>query len=141
MDDDARDNENYLVMSETVTAFEKGYGMIQPNTFVIFYTGWDQYWNDPKKYRNDLKFPRVHENTARLLVERNVAGLGIDTLSPDARGEDFPVHRVILGAGKYIVENVANAKNVPPTGAKISIMPMKIKEGTEAPVRLVAVIN
>ncbi len=137
VDDDAHDDENYLVMPEAVTVFEKEHGMIQMNTFVIFYTGWDQYWNDPKKYCNDLQFPSVHENTARLLIERNIAGLGIDTLSPDARGEDFPVHRVILGAGKYIVENIANAKNIPPTGAKISIMPMKIKEGTEAPVRLV----
>lgn len=67
--------------------------------------------------------------------------IGIDTLSPDAGGKDFPVHRVILGAGKYIVENIANAAAVPPTGAKILIMPVKIKDGTEAPVRLVAVVS
>jgi kynurenine formamidase len=63
------------------------------------------------------------------------------TPSADARGgEDFPVHRAILGAGKYLVENVANAKELPPTGARIFVMPMKIKDGTEAPIRLVALV-
>lgn len=139
VDDEA--NEKYLISPDVVKKFEKEHAKIQPNTLVIFYTGWDKYWNTPKKYRNDLQFPSVHENTAKLLLERDIAGIGIDTLSPDAGGKDYPVHRVILGAGKYIVENVANAKALPPTGAKIMIMPMKIKDGTEAPIRLVAVVS
>ncbi len=130
----------YKIMPETVDAFERDYGEITPNTFVIFYTGWDKYWGDPKKYRNDLQFPSVDEATAILLLKREVSGIGIDTLSPDAGGKDYPVHRVILGAGKYLVENIANAKIVPSTGAKIMVMPMKIKDGTEAPIRLVAIV-
>ncbi len=130
----------YLVMPEEIEAFEKAHGVIPANAFVIFYTGWDKYWNDPKKYRNDLQFPSVHESTAKLLLQRNIVGIGIDTLSPDAGGKDFPVHRALLGAGKYIVENVANAGVLPPTGAKVMVMPMKIKDGTEAPVRLVAIL-
>jgi kynurenine formamidase len=132
---------NYKVMPETVEDFEREHGKIQPNTFVIFYTGWDKYWNNPKKYRNNLQFPSVDETTATLLLRREVSGIGIDTLSPDAGGKDYPVHRVILGAGKYLVENVANAKSVPSTGAKIIVMPMKIKDGTEAPIRLIAVVS
>lgn len=132
--------EDYVIPPEVVHAFEKTNGSIPKKAFVIFYTGWEQYWNDAKKYRNDLKFPSVHEDTAKLLLERDITGIGMDTLSSDARGEDFPVHRIMLGAGKILVENVANAKDLPPTGAKILIMPMKIKDGTEAPVRLVAMI-
>lgn len=133
-------DESYVVMPDAVEQFEKEHGTIAKNTFVIFYTGWDKYWNTPEKYRNDLKFPSIHEDTAKLLITREVAGMGIDTLSPDAVGEDFPVHRVILGAGKYIVENIANAGELPATGVTISIMPMKIQDGTEAPVRIVAYI-
>lgn len=133
-------DENYLVMPDTITAFEKEHGKIPPKSFVIFYTGWDKHWKNPKQYRNDLKFPSIHEDTAKLLLERDIAGIGIDTLSPDAIGKDFPVHRVILGAGKYLVENVAHAKNLPLVGAKISIVPMKIGGGTEAPIRLFAVV-
>lgn len=138
VDDEA--NETYVVMPDAIKKFEEQHGKIEPNTFVIFYTGWDKYWGTPKKYRNDLQFPSVHEETAKLLLKRDVAGIGIDTLSPDAGGKDYPVHRVILGSGKYLVENVANAEKVPPTGAKIMIMPMKIKDGTEAPIRMIAVV-
>ncbi len=132
--------ENTLISKEVVEEFEKKYNKITPNTFVIFHTGWDQYWNNPVKYRNDLKFPSLGEDTAKLLLERNIAGIGIDTLSPDAGGGDFPVHRMLLGAGKYIVENVANARDLPVNGMKITISPMKIKDGTEAPIRLIAVL-
>lgn len=131
---------DYLVMPEHITAFEKEHGKIPANAFVIFHTGWSKHWKTPEKYRNKLHFPSVHVDTAKLLIERNIAGIGIDTLSPDSGGKDFPVHRVILGAGKYIVENIANAGQLPPTGAKISVMPMKINDATEAPIRLVAVM-
>ena len=133
-------DENYVIMPETIEAFEKQYGQIQPSTFVLFHTGWDAFWNTPEKYINDHKYPSVHPNTAKMLLERDIAGLGIDTLSADAGTSDFPVHRVLLGAGKYLVENVANAAELPATGAKIFALPMKIKDGTEAPLRLVAII-
>ena len=137
---DSEADEEYLIMPDAVEKFEGEHGRIQPNTFIIFYTGWDRYWNSLEKYRNDLKFPSVHVSTAELLMERDISGIGIDTLSPDARGIDFPVHRVILGAGKYIVENIANAKELPAVGAKSIVLPMKIKDGTEAPIRLIALI-
>lgn len=129
--------EEYIFTPDDIAVFEKENGIIPENSFVLFSTGWDSRWNTSKLYRNDLKFPSVHADTAQLLVERNVAGLGIDTLSPDI-GDDFPVHRIMLGAGKYLVENVANANSLPATGATICVMPMKIQEGSEAPVRLVA---
>jgi kynurenine formamidase len=129
---------NDMFLPESIEQFEEQNGKIPQNAFVIFASGWDTYWQTPQKYRNELQFPSVHPDTAEMLVSRNVAGIGIDTLSPDAGGKDFPTHRVILGAGKFIVENIANAKNLPATGAKIMVMPLKIKDGTEAPIRLVA---
>jgi kynurenine formamidase len=134
--------ENYVAMPEAIVRFENEHGMIPQNAFVIFYTGWSKHWNDKEKYRNNLQFPSVHEDTAKLLLERNIAGLGIDTLSSDVGNNKngFPVHRAILGAGKYLVENIANAGELPPTGSKIYVLPIKIKEGTEAPIRLVAIL-
>lgn len=132
--------EDYVIMPDVVEAFEKEHGMIAPNTFVIFYTGWERFWDTPEKYNNNHKAPSVHVTTAELLLKRNIAGIGIDTLSADSGANDFPVHRVVLGAGKYLVENIANAKLLPPTGAKSLVLPMKINDGTEAPVRMVAII-
>ena len=128
----------YIIKPEVVENFEKESGEIKPNSFVIFYTGWDKRWGNKEKYINDHKFPSVDKATALLLLERDNAGLGIDTLSADTGANGFPVHQAILGADKYLVENIANAKDLPPTGAKSFVLPIKIKDGTEAPIRLVA---
>ncbi len=133
-------NETYIVMPEVVEKFEKEHGEIKPNSVVIFYTGWDKYWDTPEKYINNHIFPSIHEDTAQLLLKRDIAGLGIDTLSADTGATGFPVHRAILGAGKYLIENVANAKQLPSTGAKVCVMPIKIKDGTESPIRLIALV-
>ncbi len=133
-------DENYLVMPEVLEKFEKQYGKIQAASFVIFYTGWDKRWHKPAEYRNNYKFPSVDISTAEILVQRNIAGLGTDTLSSDTGQAGFPARRAILGANKYLVENIANANLLPPTGSKIFILPTKIKNATEAPVRLIALI-
>lgn len=133
--------ENYLVMPEIIENFEKENDEIKSNSFVIFYTGWDKNWETPEKYRNNHQFPSIHISTAELLLKRNIAGIGIDTLSADTGKEGFPVHRAILGANKYLVENITNLAELPPTGAKIAVLPMKIKDGTEAPIRLIALLK
>ncbi|HEY4513188.1 MAG TPA: cyclase family protein [Candidatus Paceibacterota bacterium] len=133
-------DEKYIIMPSVVEKFEKEHGQIPPGSLVIFYTGWDKLWGTPKKYHNDYVFPAVHVSTAEMLLKRNIAGIGTDTLSCDTGAEGFPVHRAILGADKYLIENIANAKMLPATGAKIFVLPMKMKDATESPVRLVAFI-
>lgn len=133
-------DENYIAMPETIENFEKEYGEIKANSFVIFKTCWDKYWENPEKYRNNYNFPSVHVSTAEILLKRNIAGLGIDTLSADTGKDGFPVHRAILGANKYLVENITNLKELPPKGSKIAVLPIKIKDATEAPIRLIGFI-
>jgi kynurenine formamidase len=140
IDVSSKANESYVIMPEVIQKFEKKYGKIKSNSFIIFYTGWEKYWANRKKYNNNHKFPSVHTSTAKLLLKRNIAGIGTDTLSVDTGEYGFPVHHAILGADKYLVENVANAKSLPPIGAKILILPLKIENGTEAPIRLIALI-
>jgi len=133
-------DENYIITPHVIENFEKKHGAIKSNSFVIFYTGWDAYWENREKYNNGHKFPSVSKATAEILLQRDIAGLGIDTLSADTGLNGFPVHHAILGADKYLVENIAHAKELPPIGAKSLVLPLKIKDGTEAPVRLVALL-
>lgn len=133
-------DENYVVMPSAIEKFEKEYGEIPDNSLVIFYTGWSKHWKTPEKYHNNHVFPSVDISTAEMLLKRNVIGLGIDTFSCDTGKSGFPVHRAILGADKYLIENVANAEQLPITEAKTLVLPMKIKDATEAPIRLVALI-
>ncbi len=134
-------NSSYSLLVEDILAFEEEYGQIPPNSFVVVYTGWDQYWNIPNRYHNNHKFPSVSEKAAELLLQRNIAGLGIDTLSPDRPQDGFLVHRLLLGNKKYIVENVANAQKLPASGAFSLALPLKAPDLTESPLRLVGLIE
>lgn len=131
-------DEHFLIQPDSVFVHEKEWGEIPSDAFVVFYTGWERFFHEPDKYRNELVFPSIAASTAELLLRRNIAGLGIDTLSPDLPNTNFPVHRLLLGAGKYLVENIANAKKLSPRGDYIFVLPMKIQHGTEAPVRAFA---
>lgn len=108
--------------------------------FVLFYTGWEKHWPNPEKYRNNLVFPSISAHVAQLLLERNIAGIGIDTLSPDTADSGYPVHQLLLQAGKYIIENVANAHSLPPIGAWTLALPWKIINATESPVQLIGLV-
>lgn len=133
-------DENYQVSCEDVALFEKEYGLISKESFVMVKTGWERFWEEPETYRNNYKFPTLSADTAQMLLERNIVGIGIDTLSPDRASDGFPVHKFMLGAGKYIVENAANLNFLPPIGSFILTLPIKVKEATEAPVRLVGFV-
>jgi kynurenine formamidase len=104
-------------------------------------TGWSKFWHDPLKYHNNHVFPSVSSEAASLLLELGVSAIGIDTLSPDRPKDGFKVHKLFLGADKIIIENVANLGSMPPTGGFVMVLPIKIQDGTEAPVRLVGLIE
>lgn len=134
-------HESWQLSPEDIRQFEREQGQIGAGSFVIIRTGWDQYWNEPDRYRNNLQFPSISRNTANLLLERKIAGLGIDTLSPDTHDSGYPVHEAILGAGKYLVENVANSSKMPPKNGFSLALPICTEGGTEAPMRLIGLIT
>lgn len=131
-------HENYSLTVEDIAEFEKKHGQIPPGYFVMIRTGWERFWSQPDKYRNQLRFPAVSKEAGLLLLDRQIVGLGIDTLSPDREGEGYPVHVLLLGAGKFLVENAANLQLLPPMGSFLLALPIKLKEGSEAPLRLIA---
>jgi kynurenine formamidase len=132
--------EDFMLQPEGIDAFEKKHRPIADGDFVIVYTGWDQHWHQADRYRNQYQFPSISANAAKLLLKRNIAGIGIDTLSPDCPSNGFPVHQHLLSAGKYIVENVAQASLLPAVGSFSMALPMKGEGLTEAPIRLIALI-
>lgn len=135
-------NRSYSLSVDDVELYEQRFGQMPSNTLLIAHTGWGSYWNSPDTYRsanseNIMTFPSIHKSIAEKYQSR-ICGLGIDTLSPDC-GDDFPVHHIMLGAGKLIVENISDRiENVPPSGAYGICVPLKLKDGTESPVRLLA---
>ena len=134
-------NDSFSVSENDIIEFEKKHGSIKKNSFVIIHTGWSQYWEEPSKYHNGHLFPSVDGQAAKLLLKRNIAGLGIDTLSPDRPKDGFPVHQHLLGNDKYIVENIANAQLLPAVGSYTLALPIKASGATEAPIRLIGLLT
>lgn len=50
------------------------------------------------------------------------------------------VHSTLLGANKYIIENVANPNRLPPVGSTIIILPLNVQGTAESPVRMIGLI-
>ena len=134
-------HETYQCSPEDIINFENQHQLIKPKDFVIIWTGWSKFWGEPEKYRNNLVFPSISKEAAQLLLTRNIAGLGIDTLGPDTPESGYPVHQLMLGNGKYLLENIANANLLPPAGSFILFAPLLIAGGTEAPLRLMGFIR
>ena len=141
---------DYLVTVEDVTAWEDEHGRVPEGSAVLIRTGWAARWPDALAYLGDdtpgetgnLHFPGIGEAATRLLVEERRAGLlGIDTASIDhGQATDFIAHQIGAAAGVPNLENVGDMSGLPPNGFLLAALPMKIEEGTGAPVRIVALI-
>jgi kynurenine formamidase len=145
----AAKDADYRVTKTDVEAFERAHGAIEPGVIVLIRTGWGARWPDRKSYLGDdrpghaeaLHFPGIGEDAARALVQRRVSAVGIDTASIDhGPSKDFITHQVLLGADIPAFENVASMQRLPPRGALVVALPMKIAKGSGGPLRIVAVL-
>lgn len=85
---------------------------------------------------NNYRFPYIEAEAVNQILERKKRVIGIDTLSPDRSDGGYPVHVSCLSNGILIVENVANLKEVPPTGYTIHNAPLKLQHATKSPIRM-----
>jgi kynurenine formamidase len=145
----ARDPD-YRLSRGDVLDFEQQHGRIPPRAIVLLRTGWSRYWPDRQAYLGDdtpgdasrLHFPSFGEDAARLLVEeREAAVLGVDVASIDyGQSRDFIVHRIAASHNVPGLENLTNLDRLPPTGAVVIALPMKIEGGSGGPVRAIAIV-
>jgi len=80
-------------------------------------------------------------DAAEYLVEKSVAALGVDTLSPDPPEalRTKPVHPVVLEKQVLIIENLCNLGQLPDFFFFLAL-PLKIRGGSGSPVRAVALV-
>jgi kynurenine formamidase len=137
---------DYLVSVNDVVDYESAHGPLPPGAIVIANTGWHARWRDPASYVNQdaagtMHFPGFAGQTAELLIERDIAGVGIDTLSLDhGPSKDFPAHHAVLGANKIGIENLANLGKLPAAGATVIVGVLAVHEGSQAQARVVALV-
>ncbi len=143
-------DRDYRVRVADLEAWERRHGRIPAGAIVVMFSDWGHRWPDRLRYLGtaepgdtaNLHFPGFSAAAVTYLVERrDIAAVGVDTASIDyGRSRDFIVHRILTAAGKPGFENLANLDRVPPAGATMIALPMKIENGSGAPLRAIAVL-
>lgn len=146
----AAKDRDYRLTPADILAWESEHGRIPKDAILLVRTGWDRFWGDRKAYlgtdrRGDtanLHFPGISKDAAELLArDRDIDAVGIDTPSLDhGPSKDFAAHRALAAANIYGLENVANLGRLPPTGATVIALPMKIRGGSGGPARIIAIL-
>ena len=148
--DSAAANPDYLLSVEDVERFEERHGPIPRGAIALVHTGWDRRWPDRKAYFGDdtpgdaskLHFPSFGGAAAALLLERGVVAIGLDTPSIDGGNTTgFQVHRLTAARNVPGFENLRSLDRLPPQGAIVIALPMKIEGGSGGPLRAVALVR
>jgi len=111
-----------------------------PGVIAVLRTGWEEHYGTPRYYDH----PFLDRAAAEDLVARGVSTVALDALSVDEtfvegpHPEGYPAHKVILGAGGVIVENLANLSALDFPNQVLSLLPIKLGAADGAPVRAVA---
>jgi len=106
---------------------------------VLVHTGWDRHWRTAAYQEGH---PFLTEAAARLLVERGVRLVGIDSHNIDDTGRRArPVHTILLGAGILICEHMTNLAELPDSGFRFYAVPPKVVGMGTFPVRAFAQIS
>ncbi len=145
----AAQNDDLELTVEAIENWEAEHGKIPTGTWVLMRTDWSK--RSGAAYLNMRKdgphSPGPNPEAIQFLInERNIRGFGTETVGTDAgQGAHYvppyPAHYFLHGAGKYGLQCLANLDQLPPTGAILLAAPLKIKNGTGSPLRVLAMIE
>ncbi len=145
----AAENDDFELTPEIIANWESEYGRIPEDAWVLMRTDWSK-----RKGADYLNMcadgphsPGPTPDAIRFLIEeRNIRGFGTETVGTDAgQGAHYvppyPAHYFLHGAGKYGLQCLANLDQLPATGAVLIAAPLKIKNGTGSPLRVLAMVT
>jgi arylformamidase len=122
-----------------------GAGDVRGGDIVLLRTDWTDkmYGTWPDYFTQSPYFPPA---SAQWLVDRGPKTIGFDFFEeycarlPDFSSEDFPMHRVILGAGVVIMEGLTNLSALPRRRIEFAAPFYKIAGTEGAPARFFATV-
>lgn len=146
---EAAEDPDFLLTVPRVEAFEAEHGRMESGHWVFLRTDWSK--RRGRAYANlgddGAHTPGPDAEVMRWLVEeRGILGFGTETIGTDAgQGQHmvppFPAHHYLHGAGRYGLQCLAHLDELPPTGAVIVAAPLKIKQGSGSPLRVLALVS
>jgi arylformamidase len=110
---------------------------VRSGDIVFLYSDNGRNWGS-EAYWTGWSYPDA--DGARALIERGISAIGFDGPSADpVDSTTYDLHRVWLGAGRMIIENVTNLERLPGR-VQVVVAPMKVREANGAPARIFAFV-
>ncbi|MGI9531549.1 cyclase family protein [Lutimonas sp.] len=146
-------DRDYLISKEDLMQWESVHQkQIPDGSIVLLETGYSKFYPDAVNYMGTdqrgpdaislLHFPGLSKEAAQWLVDkRRIKAIGIDTPSIDyGQSTLFKSHVILMSHNIPAFENLTNLNQLPTEGFEILALPMKIKGGSGAPLRAIALI-
>lgn len=141
----ARTDPDTVVTVADLRAHERRHGRIDAGAAVLMYSGWGAKVTDPDAYRGTdangvLHFPGFGADACAWLIRRRrISALGVDTLSIDpGNSATFETHKILNGAERYGIENLARLRRLPAQGARITVGVIPFEQGSGGPAKVLA---
>jgi kynurenine formamidase len=148
---EAVNDADFLLTVKWIKSWEKKHGRIPPRSWVLMRTDWSKKSADPVAYQNydetGQHSPGPDTDAVKFLVgERDVLGFGTESIGTDAGQAyhlrpPYPCHYYMHGAGRYGLQCLTNLDQLPPTGALVFAAPLKIRNGSGSPLRVLALVE
>jgi kynurenine formamidase len=146
---EAAADADFLLTVDFLRNWERRHGPIPAGSWILMRTDWSKRL-DPVAYQNldetGQHTPGPDADAVKFLVdERRVLGFGSEAIGTDA-GQAFhlkppyPCHYYMHGSGRFGLQCLTNLDLLPPTGAVVFAAPLKIKEGSGSPLRVLALV-
>jgi arylformamidase len=117
---------------------EPSLGDLGEGDWVFLYSGNGRNWGS-EAYWTGWSYPDA--GATKMLIDRGVVGIGFDGPSADpVDTETFELHRVWLGAGRMILENLTNLDALP-ARTQVVVAPLKVGGANGAPARVLAFVS
>jgi arylformamidase len=111
---------------------------VQRGDIVFLYSDNGRNWGS-EAYWTGWSYPDA--DAARALIDRGISAVGFDGPSADpVDSTTFDLHRIWLGAGRMIIENLTNLEQLPPR-VQVVVAPMKVRDANGAPTRVFALAS
>ncbi len=141
-------NEDFVLTADHIRAWEEQHGDIAAGDWVLFRTDWSKRSGaDYLNMREDgAHHPGPDAGAVEYMIERDAVGFGVETIGTDAGQAhafepQYPAHALLHGTGKYGLQCLRNLDQLPPRGAVILAPPLKIKDGSGSPLRVLALVE
>ncbi|NMM26933.1 MAG: cyclase family protein [Glaciimonas sp.] len=140
---------DWVLTTKRLHAWESEYGRIPEGAWLLFRTDWSKR-QMPEEFMNmredGAHTPGPAQATVEWLIhERKVLGFGVETINTDAGQSynwpvSYPCHTLMHGANRYGLQCLTNLDQLPPRGAMVIAAPLKIRNGSGSPLRVLALV-